>query len=89
MHADSHPPGLFSVVRIASLISSLFVALGSGTNYVRLLSQIQFTFSSLLFRSSLVSALLFTVFAVCAGRIPVWYQYHGLLHTGRRGHCLK
>ncbi|KAH8104557.1 MFS general substrate transporter [Cristinia sonorae] len=35
MHSNTHhPPALFSTVRIASLLSALLVALGSGTNYV-------------------------------------------------------
>lgn len=31
---DYHPPPVFSAVRIVSLLSSLLVALASGTNYV-------------------------------------------------------
>ena len=33
----THPPALFSVVRITTLLTALLVSLGSGTNYVRLL----------------------------------------------------
>lgn len=32
--SEYHPPPVFSTVRIVSLLSSLLVALASGTNYV-------------------------------------------------------
>lgn len=35
MATTANPPGLLSVPRITTLLSSLLVALGSGTNYVR------------------------------------------------------
>lgn len=34
-HGISSAPPLFSTVRIATLLASLLVSLGSGTNYVR------------------------------------------------------
>lgn len=36
----SVPPGLFSLPRMSTLLASLLVALGSGTNYVRKVTEI-------------------------------------------------
>jgi hypothetical protein len=39
MATAADPPALLSVPRITTLLSSLLVALGSGTNYVRTFMQ--------------------------------------------------